>query len=188
MAKENQYVERRAEADLHLDRQMRIIAALFPSDECRLATVDEDRYGIDAFVGNYRIGLRVRFADYPDIAIRHVELRKIKQGRVDYMLYCQTDSDKSEITSWKLIDLTAIRRASEDWYSQAKLKSRTAANGDRFWTIDLAALEIAYGPACVANGKLTTETTKTTSHDGVQSTKRTVIVETSIHPAFKPAA
>ncbi len=189
---ERTYSDRRKHADRFAPKQLAIVASLFPKEwECRISTETEDMGGVDCWIGEKRIALRIRFnAHYNDITIRHNELQKLKQGSTDYMLYCTAekrhDTDSENLTGWKLIDLAAIRRAGEDWFSQVKYEDRTAANGDRFWLFDIDTLEANYGPAVVASGSVEIEQTTSTDTEGNITTIKTQTVTRTIHPSFYP--
>lgn len=187
---------RRRWADKFLDRQLRILRAIFQCDTSmiRLSDLDEDmRHATDAYVGNLKISLRMRRHTAlknagKDFLVRlgkdrgESEHEKIARHGVAFMLYCYASEDASgedasdEIARWYLLDMSPLTKAVGDGMREVMVQ--TVCDGDDLClAVDIDSLTSAYGQTIRAVGFQTVTTTTT---DGLTTSTRTIT--TSIDP------
>lgn len=134
------YVTRRLEADRYLNEQIKICAKVFqckPSD-FRLPTLEEDFNGVDLWIGNKGIALRVRNRKLDDFTLRlfnnsngENELTKLKGGNMDYILQCQADKiHDGKISDWFLFNGSKLKDVATDNFRDIKTHHLSGDNYD----------------------------------------------------------
>lgn len=126
----NNYIYRRKQSDKYLSEQIKICSKIFqcqPSD-FRLPTIQEDFNGVDLWIKNKGIALRIRNRKLEDLTLRLVknnnnenELTKLKGGNMDYILQCQTDTkNENKISDWFLFDGQRLKAVARDNFQNIK--------------------------------------------------------------------